>query len=63
MSTLGWITFLLVVIGGLNWGLVGFFGFDVIKVFFGDMTTITRVIYGLVGLAALYELFTRWGKK
>lgn len=63
MGTLGWITFLLVVIGGLNWGLVGFFGFDVIKVLFGDMTTIARVIYGLVGLAALYELFTRWGKK
>lgn len=63
MGTLGWITFILVVIGGLNWGLVGFFGFDVIKVLFGDMTTIARVIYGLVGLAALYELFTRWGKK
>jgi hypothetical protein len=63
MGTLGWITFLLVVIGGLSWGLIGFFGLDVIKVLFGDMTTITRVIYGLVGLAALYELFTRWGRK
>ena len=63
MSTFGWITFLLVVIGGLNWGLVGFFNFDLVATLFGDMSTLTRVIYALVGLAALYELFTRWGKK
>jgi len=63
MSTFGWITFLLVVIGGLNWGLVGFFNFDLVATLFGDMSTLTRVIYALVGLAALYELSTRWGKK
>lgn len=63
MGTLGWITFLLVIIGGLSWGLIGFFGYDVVAAIFGEMTTITKVIYGLIGLAALYELFTRWGKK
>lgn len=63
MGTLGWITFILVIIGGLSWGLIGFFGYDVIAALFGDMSTLTRVIYGLIGLAALYELFTRWGKK
>jgi len=59
MSALGWITFLLVIIGGLNWGLVGFFDFDLVAKLFGDMSTLSRVIYALVGLAALYELFTR----
>ena len=63
MSAFSWITFLLVIIGGLNWGLVGFFNHDLVATLFGDMTTIARVIYALVGLAALYELFTRWGKK
>ena len=63
MSTLGWITFLLVVIGGLNWGLVGFFGFNLVESIFGSWPMLVKVIYALVGLAALYELFTRWGKK
>jgi len=53
-----WLIFILVVIGALNWGLVGFFGFDLVATLFGDMTTLSRVIYGLVGLAGLYMLFT-----
>lgn len=58
MSVLGWIAFVLVMIGALNWGLVGFFSYDLIKGIFGDMTTISRIIYALVGLAALVMLFT-----
>lgn len=46
----------LVVIGGLNWGLVGFFKFDLVAAIFGDMTTITRVIYDLVGIAAVVHI-------
>ena len=60
---MGWIVFILLVIGGLNWGLIGFFGYDVVAAIFGDMTTITRVIYALVGLSALYYLFVKWGEK
>lgn len=60
---MGWIVFILLVIGGLNWGLIGFFDYDVVAAIFGDMTTITRVIYALVGLAALYYLFMKWGEK
>jgi uncharacterized membrane protein YuzA (DUF378 family) len=54
MGTVGWIAFVLVIIGALNWGLVGFFSFDLVKAIFGDMTTMSRVIYDLVGLSALY---------
>ena len=53
MGTLGWIAFVLVVIGALNWGLVGFFQYDLVKAIFGDMTTITRIVYDLVGVAGL----------
>ena len=46
-------SFLLVVIGALNWGLVGLFGFDLVAFLFGEMTFLTRLVYGLVGLAGL----------
>lgn len=47
----------LLVIGGLNWGLVGFFGFNLISAIFGTATIYSRIIYALVGLSALYEIF------
>ena len=56
MGTLGWIAFVLVIIGALNWGLVGFFSWDLVKAIFGDMSTISRIIYSLVGVSALYML-------
>lgn len=52
-----WIALLLVIIGGLNWGLVGFFGFNLVEAIFGNMTTVIRVIYAVVGLASVYILF------
>lgn len=58
MSKLDWITFILLLIGGLNWGLVGFFSYDLVASLFGATSMISRVIYGLVGLSALYALFT-----
>lgn len=63
MGTFAWITWILVIIGGLNWGLVGFFDYDLVAAIFGDMTTVSRVIYALVGLSALYMLFAKWGDK
>ena len=45
----------LVVVGGLNWGLVGFFGFDLVAALFGPMSVLSRLVYGLVGLSALYQ--------
>lgn len=57
MSAWSWIAVILVIIGGLNWGLVGFFKFDLISAVFGDMSALTRIIFALVGLSALYMLF------
>jgi uncharacterized protein len=56
MSTLGWIAMILVIVGGLNWGLVGAFKFDLVATIFGTMTALSRIVYILVGLSALYML-------
>ena len=50
------LTFLLVIVGGLNWLLVGLFHWDVGMLFGGMGATVSRVIYVLVGLSALYLL-------
>lgn len=49
---------LLLVIGGLNWGLVGLFGFDLVAALFGEMTLAARAVYSAVGLCALYQALT-----
>lgn len=58
MNTLDWIVFVLMVIGGLNWGFVGFFNFDLVATLFGDMSIVSRIIYALVGISAIYTIFT-----
>ena len=58
-SKLGMIAFVLVIIGGVNWGLVGLLNLDLVAKLFGDMSTLTKIIYDLVGLSALYLVFTR----
>jgi len=58
LNTLDWITLILVVIGGLNWALVGIFSFDLVTSIFGAMTIISRIVYVLVGLSAVYLLLT-----
>jgi uncharacterized membrane protein YuzA (DUF378 family) len=47
---------LLLALGGINWGLVGFFNINLVEVVFGAMSPASRVIYSLVGLASLYEV-------
>lgn len=49
--------FILLVIGGLNWLLLGLFGWEIGQLFGGMDVAISRVIYVLVGLAAIYEIF------
>lgn len=46
----------LVVIGGLNWGLVGLFGLNLVSTLLGEASALSRIVYGLVGLSALYVL-------
>lgn len=62
MNALDWIAMILVIVGGLNWGLVGFFKYDLVATIFGDMSTVARVVYDLVGLAALYMLVMAFAK-
>ena len=47
---------ILVIVGGINWGLVGAFKFDAIVFLFGQMTALTRIIYIFIGLAATWTL-------
>lgn len=57
LNSLDWITLVLVIIGALNWGLVGLFSFDLVARIFGDMSTVARIVYTLVGLSGLYLVF------
>jgi len=56
MKSLHTVTFILLVIGGLNWLLVGAFGWDVGQLFGGQGALISRIVYILVGLSAIYEV-------
>ena len=50
------ITLLLLIVGGLNWGLVGLFDFDLVAAIFGEMSVISRIVYVLVGVSALAQI-------
>lgn len=56
MRFLDTLALLLVIIGAVNWGLIGFFDFNLVSALFGEMTAFSRVIYALVGIAGLYSL-------
>ncbi len=56
MEIINKIAFALVIIGALNWGLVGFFNFDVVAALFGVLSYVSRVIYGIIGLSAIWVL-------
>lgn len=44
----------LTIIGAINWGLIGFFSFDLVSFVFGNMSWLSRIIYALVGICGLY---------
>jgi len=56
MRAINLITQLLVIVGGLNWGLVGLADFDLVAALFGDMSAVSRAVYVLVGLSALWQV-------
>ncbi len=62
-----WIAWILVVIGGLNWGLYGFFDFDLVAYLFGNYSMMSRIIYDIVGISAVvlicYKIARMTGKK
>ncbi len=58
MSTkvIDYIALVLAIIGAVNWGLIGFFRFDLVAFLFGSMTLLSRIIYAVVGICGLYLL-------
>ena len=67
MKSLDVAVWTLLAIGGLNWGLVGIFQFDLVGAIFGEMSVLSRIVYALVGIAAVYDvvaikaIWKRWG--
>jgi uncharacterized membrane protein YuzA (DUF378 family) len=57
MKALHWISLILVIIGALNWLLIGAFGFNLVTGIFGGIPILLRIIYVLVGLAGIYLIF------
>ena len=53
-------SYILVLIGAINWGLVGLFRFDLVATIFGDMSLISRSVYSLVGLSAIVSALTTY---
>ena len=62
-NSLEMIAGLLVIIGGLNWGLVGLLNLDLVQLIFGFMPVLQKLVYILVGLSALYMIYAMYMKK
>ena len=56
MKIIDYTALILVIVGAINWGLIGFFSFDLVRVLFGDMSLLSRIICALVGISGLYAL-------
>jgi hypothetical protein len=61
-SALDWIALVLVIVGGLNWGLVGLLNFDLVATLFGSIAILQKLVYILVGIAAVYMIYYAWKK-
>jgi hypothetical protein len=56
LKALDYFSLTIAIIGAVNWGLIGFFNFNLVAAIFGSMSWISRIIYALVGLCGLYLL-------
>lgn len=56
MKILNYIALTVVIIGAVNWGLIGFFSWDLVAAIFGEMSWLSRIIYSLVGICGLYMI-------
>jgi uncharacterized membrane protein YuzA (DUF378 family) len=57
LNAFDWAMLVLLVIGGANWGMISLFNIDLVSTLFGEMTSLSRVVYGLVGVSALYTVY------
>ena len=56
MKVIDKIALVLIIIGAINWGLIGIFNFDLVAAIFGEMSIISRIVYGLVGVSGLWGI-------
>ena len=56
MKAIDYIVLVLVIIGAINWGVVGFFGLDLVAFLFGSMSVLSRIIYAVIGICGLYAI-------
>lgn len=56
MRAINLVTLLLIIVGGLNWGLIGLFDFNLVAALFGERSALSRIVYILVGASALWQL-------
>ncbi len=56
MKIIDKIALVLIIIGAINWGLIALFELDLVALIFGDMTILSRIVYGLVGLSGLWGI-------
>ncbi len=56
MKIIDKIALILIIIGAINWGLIALFNFDLVAAIFGEMTVLSRIVYGLVGLSGLWGI-------
>lgn len=57
LNVFDWVALILLVIGGVNWGMIGIFNVDLVSMLFGVMTILTRIIFVMVGLAAIHTVY------
>ncbi|MBD3361760.1 DUF378 domain-containing protein [Candidatus Woesearchaeota archaeon] len=57
MNALDWIAFILVVVGAVNWGLVGIGGWNLVDMILGSIPILAKIVYILVGLSGLYMIY------
>lgn len=57
MNGLEWTALVLIIIGALNWGLIGLFGFNLVEAIFGSGSLLSKLVYVIIGAAGLYELW------
>jgi hypothetical protein len=67
LNALDWVALVLTVVGAINWGLVGFFNFDLVRAIFGlgitgtaAISTLSRIIFAVIGVSGLYAIYSLW---
>ena len=57
LNTFDWVALILLMVGGVNWGMIGVFNVDLVSGLFGAMSLLTRIIFVMVGLAAIHTVY------